>query len=86
MGNYFKNINEYKNYKKLVCIDFVPFFGLRTPTWGVFFAENFTDYSFKTKFTTFPSKVCINLCTYDTINEVTPPINRQHPSFFINFF
>ena len=39
MGNYFKNINEYKNYKKLVCIDFVPFFGLRTPTWGVFFLQ-----------------------------------------------
>ena len=44
--------------------------------WGVFFGENFTDYSFKTQFTTFHSKVCTDLCTYDKINEVTPTINR----------
>ena len=44
--------------------------------WGVFFAKNFTDYSFKTQFTTFPSKVFTNLCTYDKINEVTPTIIR----------
>ena len=45
-GNFFKNINE---YKKLVCIDFVTFLGLGTPTWDVFFGENFTNYSFKTQ-------------------------------------
>ena len=44
--------------------------------WGVFFKENFTDYSFKTQFTTFPSKICTNLCNYDKINEVTATINR----------
>ena len=32
-----------------------------TPLQGVFFGENFTEYSFKTQFTTFPLKVCTNL-------------------------
>ena len=38
-GNFFKNINEYKNYNKLVCIDFVTFLGLGTPTWCIFFEK-----------------------------------------------
>ena len=36
MGNFFKNINEYKNYKKLVCIDFDTFLGLGTQLGGNF--------------------------------------------------
>ena len=42
---------------------------------GCFFCENFTDYTFKTQFTTFPRKDCTNLCTYDKINVVTPTVN-----------
>ena len=43
---------------------------------GVFFDKNLPIIGFKTQFTTFPSKVCTNLCNYDKINEVTPTINR----------